>query len=229
MIDAFLGAIFAPPIGGCRNADPNLWFAFFLSIAQVSQSLRMHQAAPKRTPHLPNRDRLIAVIEPVVRAHGAELVDLELKNENGWVLRVYVEKLGATEQKMSTKEAAVDLELCSHIARDLSPALDVADPIPTRYNLEVGSPGLERPLKSDADFDRFSGEKAKLKLDKGVGGQKVLVGTLRGVDGDRQLTIEDGGRSYTVPLDDVVAARLVFEFGPASKPGSGGKKKKRKS
>lgn len=227
MIDAYLGAIFAPPIGGCRNADPNLWFAFFLSIVCL---VRMHQAAPKSTPHLANRDRLVAVIEPVVRAHGAELVDLELKNENGWVLRVYVEKLGAAEKRMSTKEAAVDLELCSQIARDLSPALDVADPIPTRYNLEVGSPGLERPLKSDADFVRFAGEKAKLKLDKGVSGQKVLVGKLGAVDGDRNLTVEDGGRSYEVPLDDVVAARLVFEFGPASKPGPhAGKKKKRKS
>lgn len=190
----------------------------------------MQHAAPKSSPILVDRERLLTIIDPVVRAHGAELVDVELKNEHGWVLRVYVEKLGATAEKMTTKQAAIDLERCSHIARDLSPALDVADPIPHRYNLEVGSPGLERALRKDEDFVRFAGEKAKLKLSKGVGGQKVLVGVLGPIDGERKLTVEDGGRSYVVPLEDVVSARLVFEFGPASKPPShGGKKKKRKS
>ena len=191
----------------------------------------MQELAPKSVPHLANRDRLIAVIEPVVRAHGAELFDIELKNENGWVLRVYIEKLGAMEQRMSTKAAAIDLDRCSNIARELSPALDVADPIPGRYHLEVGSPGLERPLRSQADFERFTGEKAKLKLTKGVAGQKVVVGVLRGVDPERNVALEDGGRTHQIPLDDVVAARLVFEFGPASKPGkppNSGKKKKRK-
>src|SRR5687768_13708124 len=115
---------------------------------------RMQQEAPKSTPFV-DRDRLLSVIEPVVRAHGGEVVDFDLKNENGWVLRVYVEKLGASAEKMSTKEAAIDLELCSAIARDLSPALDVADPIPHRYNLEVGSPGVERSLRKEADFVRF--------------------------------------------------------------------------
>ena len=230
MIGAGLGAIFAPPIGGCRDADPNLWFAFFLSIVRNSFAPQMHNLAPKSIPGLVDRERLVAVIEPVVHAHGAELVDLELKNENGWVLRVYVEKLGAGEKKMSTKEAAVDLELCSAIARDLSPALDVADPIPNRYHLEVGSPGVERPLRKEADFVRFAGEKAKLKLSKGVSGQKVVVGTLGEVSKERILKLTDGARTYEIPLDDVLAARLVFEFGPASKPPShGGKKKKRKS
>jgi ribosome maturation factor RimP len=176
-----------------------------------------------------DRDRLTAVIDPVVRAHGAELVDVELKNESGWILRVFVEKLGASAEKMSTKDAAINLELCSNIARDLSPALDVADPIPHRYNLEVSSPGVERPLRNAGDFVRFSGEKAKLKLKNAVAGQKVLVGTLGPVK-DAVLDVVDGGRTWSVPLEDVLSARLVFEFGPASKPlSSGGKKKKRKS
>src|ERR1700760_2701784 len=112
--------------------------------------------SPKSSREI-DRERLPAVIEPIVRAHGAELVDFELKNENGWVLRVYVEKLGALAEKMSTKQAAIDLELCSLIARELSPALDVADPIPHRYALEVSSPGVERPLKKESDFVRFAG------------------------------------------------------------------------
>ena len=157
-----------------------------------------------------------------MRAHGAELVDVELKNEAGWILRIYVEKLGASAEKMTTKQAAIDLELCSNIARDLSPALDVADPIPHRYSLEVSSPGVERPLKKAADYARFFGEKAKLKLRNGVAGQKVVVGVL-GALADDVVAVVDGGKTYDVPLDDVVSARLVFEFGPASKPG---KKKK---
>jgi ribosome maturation factor RimP len=185
-------------------------------------------APPKSSPYLLDRDRLATVIGPVVQAHGAELVDLELKNENGWVLRVSVERLGASAERMTTKQAAIDLTLCASIARDLSTALDDADPIPHRYSLEVGSPGVERPLKREADFVRFSGEKAKLKLSKGVQGQKVLVGIL-GVVKDGVVALQDGSRSYEVPISDVVAARLVFEFGPASKPGKpGGRQVKKK-
>lgn len=179
-----------------------------------------HQSPPKSTPGL-DSDRLVSlttVIEPVVQAHGAELVDVELKNENGWVLRVYVERLGALAERMSTKQAAIDLAVCSDIARDLSPVLDEADPIPHRYNLEVSSPGVERPLKKDADFVRFEGEKAKLKLRNAQAGQKVVVGVLGGLD-KGVLSVQDGGRTYAIPLEDVVSARLVFEFGPASKPG----------
>jgi ribosome maturation factor RimP len=188
----------------------------------------MQHLAPKSSPHI-DRERLVAVVDPVVRAHGAELVDVELKNEGGWILRVYVEKLGALAERMSTKQAAIDLTLCAAIARDLSPALDVADPIPHRYSLEVSSPGIERPLKKEADFVRFFGEKAKLKLTRAVGGQKVIIGVLGEVK-EGVLALADGGRTYDVPLADVEAARLVFEFGgPASKPKPGGPKKKRKS
>jgi ribosome maturation factor RimP len=181
--------------------------------------------APKSSPSI-DRSRLQAVIDPVVSAHGAELCDFELKNENGWVLRIYVERLGALANKLSTKDAAIDLDRCSSIARDLSPALDASDPIPYRYHLEVGSPGVERPLRKTEDFVRFAGEKAKLKLRAGVAGQKVLVGKLGPVDGNI-LALEDGAKSYAVPLDDVVSARLVFEFGPAPKPAGSAKKKKR--
>lgn len=180
-------------------------------------------------------ERLRAVIEPVVHAHAAELVDIELKNEAGWILRVLVEKQGSSSGKLSTKDAAINLELCANISRDLSPALDASDPIPHRYALEVSSPGVERPLKTLADFERFQGEKAKLKLTAPVAGQKVLVGLLGPVE-EGVLSLEDGAKKFAVPLDDIASARLVFEFGPAKKPSSAGsraskgaKKKKRKS
>ncbi|WP_394842542.1 ribosome maturation factor RimP [Pendulispora brunnea] len=154
-------------------------------------------------------------------AHGAELVDIELKTEQaGWVLRVYVEKLGSAESHASTRDAAVNLELCAQIARDLSPALDVADPIPHRYNLEVSSPGVERPLRDERDFARFAGEKARLKLKTATPeGQKVITGIL-GEPKEGVVTVQDGGRTHEVSLENIAAARLVFEFGPAPKPGS---------
>lgn len=174
-----------------------------------------------------DRKKLDEVIEPIVRAHGAEVVDIEVKTERaGWILRVFVEKLGATEQKLSTQQAAVDLQLCSGIARDLSPALDVVDVIPHTYNLEISSPGVERALKTERDYVRFEGTKAKLRLVTPVRGQKVLVGILGATQGGK-VTIQDGGATYEVPLTDIESGRLVFEFGPASRPGKpGGKKKK---
>jgi ribosome maturation factor RimP len=174
-----------------------------------------HAPSSKSLPFL-DRDRLLAVIEPVVRAHGAEVWDIELKNENGWVLRVYVERLGSTASKLSTKNAAIDLELCSAIARDLSPALDIEDPIAGHYNLEVSSPGIERSLRNEADYDRFAGEKAKLKLRSALHGQKVYVGRL-GQVGKGSLTLHDGDESIAIPLEQIVTAHLVFEFGNKAK------------
>jgi len=175
------------------------------------------------------QERLCAVIDPIVSAHGAELCDVELKNENGWVLRVTVERKGAKAERLSTKDAAVDLDLCSEIARDLSTALDVSDPIPHRYHLEVGSPGLERPLRSIDDFARFCGEKAKVKLRAAVSGQKVLTATIAAAQ-DGIVTLQENAKTqktYFVRFEDVVSAHLVFEFGPAPKPVTSAKKQRK--
>jgi ribosome maturation factor RimP len=160
-----------------------------------------------------DRDALQRVVEPVVRAHGAEVVDMELKPDRGsWVLRIYVEKQGAAANNMSTKDAAVNLELCADVSRDLSPALDVVDLIPHAYHLEVSSPGVERPLREEKDFVRFAGQKAKLKMREPVGGQRVLVGTLEGVHGG-VVRVKEGSRVHEARLDSIESARLVFEFG----------------
>jgi ribosome maturation factor RimP len=190
------------------------------------------------TLHGIDRPALLRVVEPIVRAHGAELVDLEFKpDRGGWVLRLYVEKEGALAGRLSTRDAAVDLELCAGISRDLSPALDVADLIAHAYHLEVGSPGVERPLRREGDFDRFAGEKIKIKLHRDAAPTtapsvppdgtvaaasegrpiRVVIGTLKGmVDG--KVRVEEGGRTHDVPLASIESARLVFEFGPRGKP-----------
>lgn len=163
-----------------------------------------------------DREALQRVVEPIVRAHGAEIVDMEFKPERGgWVLRLYVEKAGAAAQRLSTRDAAVDLELCANVSRDLSPALDVVDIVPHAYHLEVSSPGVERPLRGEGDFVRFAGQKAKLKLREAVGGQRVVVGRLEGVAGGK-VRVAEGSRTHEVPLAVVESARLVFEFGSSS-------------
>jgi ribosome maturation factor RimP len=183
----------------------------------------MHDAR-NSTPGI-DRERLDAVVEPVVRAHGAEVVDMEFKSEpGGWVLRVYVEKLGSADRNADTRDAAVDLDLCSHVSRDLSTALDVADIVPHRYHLEISSPGVERPLKKERDFVRFSGKKAKLKLHTASHGQKVIVGMLEGA-ADGKVRVTEGSRTHEIAIAEIAGARLVFEFGPAPKPGGKAKAK----
>jgi len=173
-----------------------------------------------------DRERLAAVVDPVARAHGAEVVDCEWKREPaGWVLRVYVEKLGSATENLPTEKASIDLGLCASVARDLSPALDVADLIPHRYHLEVSTPGIERPLRNKRDYIRFEGQKAKLKFHAAVNGQKVLTGVLgpitsTGAGDVLRLTACGGGaRVEDISVDNIASAHLVFEFGPAPKPG----------
>jgi ribosome maturation factor RimP len=163
-----------------------------------------------------DRDALHRVVAPILHAHGAELVDIEFKpgggGERGWVLRFFIERAGSAANRLSTRDAAVDLELCANVSRDLSPALDVADLIPHAYHLEVGSPGIERPLRTEADFVRFAGEKAKLKLREPIQGQRVIVGTLVGVDDGKVRVAEGRGNVLEVPLSLVEGARLLFEL-----------------
>jgi ribosome maturation factor RimP len=183
----------------------------------------MAELAPNSSPLPFDRSRLDAVIAPVARAHGAEVVDFEFKIENGrWILRVFVEKFGSAESNATTQDAAVDLSLCSKVAHDLSLGLDVHDFIPHRYALEVSSPGIERALKTPRDYVRFAGKKAKLKLLTAVKGQKVLVGIIGPFENDA-VALTEGQNTHKIPIDTIASARLVFEFGPQPKPGKSGK------
>jgi ribosome maturation factor RimP len=159
-----------------------------------------------------DRSALERIVEPIVRAHGAEVVDLEYRREReGWVLRVMVERAGSQANNLSTRDAAIGLDLCAEISRDLSPALDVVDIVPNAYHLEVGSPGVERKLRGERDFVRFAGQKAKLRLRDPVDGPRVVVGTLGGV-ADGRVRVTDGSRTHELPLGSVESARLVFEL-----------------
>ena len=125
-----------------------------------------------------DREQVISAVLPVLRAHGVDGVELFWKSDGrGMVLYVTVEFPGSTDPGVG-----VTLDLCAEISRDLSTALDVADAIPGRYRLEIGSPGLERALYGAHDYERFSGRSAKLKLRAPLEGQRVLRGVLRGLD-----------------------------------------------
>ena len=179
----------------------------------------MSSHASTRNPAI-DRAALLRVLEPVAIAHGAELVDVEFRPEHGgWVLRVFVEKAGAAERSLSTRDAAISLELCANVSRDLSPALDVVDLIPHAYRLEVSSPGIERPLRTERDFLRFTGHKVRLKRQPASGGssgERVVVGLIEGVV-DGRLRVVEGKRAHEIPLSGIESARLVFEFGSSGK------------
>lgn len=147
-------------------------------------------------------DKLRTLVEPVVTGQGYDLVELEWKNESGWVLRVFIDKPGAN----------VGLDDCTQVSRELSAVLDVEDAIPVAYSLEVSSPGLNRPLRKESDFKRFVGKKARIRTRHPVGeSRRNFAGTLVAVE-DGKVKIDVGDQVCEVPVDDVEKANLVYEF-----------------
>ena len=146
--------------------------------------------------------KLEKLVRGAVESLGYELVGVEMVGgmDSGLLLRVYIDQ-----------EQGITLDDCGAVSHQVSGVLDVEDPIPGHYDLEVSSPGLDRPLFEKAHFDRFKGQKAKLKLNAKLEGRRKLVGTLEGTDDDAVL-IELDGELYRVPLHLVETARLVPEF-----------------
>jgi ribosome maturation factor RimP len=105
----------------------------------------------------------------------------------------------------------VGLDDCERVSRDVSAALDVADTVPHAYQLEVSSPGLDRPLRRERDFARFVGESARIRLNDGVEGRRNFLGTLRAAK-DGRVEIACDGRSYEIPIDDIQKANLVPDW-----------------
>ena len=145
--------------------------------------------------------------EPYVRDAGFDLIEVTFGRESsGWVLRLYIDA-PRTEAGASV---IVSHDDCARVSRDVSAALDVADSIPHAYQLEVSSPGLDRPLRREGDFARLAGENARVKMsdDGGVDGRRNFSGTIRGAK-DGRVEIECDGRSYQLPIDGIAKANLV--------------------
>jgi ribosome maturation factor RimP len=150
----------------------------------------------------PLRQKLIAIIEPVLQQSGYELVDLRFVLEQiGWVLRVQVD--------------GVDILTCENLSRELSAVLDVEDPIPQAYSLEVGSPGIDRPLRTEKHFVDHTGSEAKVTLGVPMqlptGERRNFRGFLRGVT-DGKVVIECDGQKFELPLDDIDSAKIVPDW-----------------
>ncbi len=171
-----------------------------------------------------DRDRLLAVIEPVLVAHDVDGVELIWRTDNrGWVLYLTIERPGTTDLG-----AGITLDDCTELSRDLSTALDVSEVISAAYRLEVGSPGVERQLYSLSDYERFQGQTARVKCLELVQGQKTLRGQLGGVDGQRVLMHTDQG-DVALDFQQIESGQLVLDMSASqAKPGqrkSGQKKK----
>lgn len=149
------------------------------------------------------------VVEPICAAHGLALVDARFANEHGFVLKVLIERPGSDAKS----GAQVSLGDCQRVSRDLSDALDVAEGVAPQgaYRLEVGSPGLDRPLISLADFQRFAGEDVRITTFKPVDGRRRFSGKLTGVEG-QQVVLEQDGQLIKLQLDEIAKANLVYRF-----------------
>ncbi|MEQ1573363.1 MAG: ribosome maturation factor RimP [Vicinamibacterales bacterium] len=159
-------------------------------------------------------EQVRAIAERVAASRGLEVWDVQSRREGvGHVVRVFIDRPGPA----GTPEESVSIEDCEQVNRELSTILDVEDPLPFAYTLEVSSPGLDRPLRRFDDYGRFSGRLAKVVVSEPVNNQKAFEGRLRGVDhdtalGDIVLLEAPNGRLHRLPLRLITRGRLEVEF-----------------
>jgi ribosome maturation factor RimP len=161
-------------------------------------------------------ERIRAAAERVAAGCGLEIFDVQFRRESiGTVLRVIIDRpdTGGVERP----EDAVGIQECQRVSQDLSALLDVeeeelgAPALEQHYTLEVSSPGLDRPLRHEADYRRFAGRLAKVVTTEPVDGQSAFAGRLRGIE-DGVVVLEEGRRTHRVPLAHIKRAQLAVEF-----------------
>jgi ribosome maturation factor RimP len=147
-------------------------------------------------------ERVREIAERVAASEGIEIVDIELLGGGNFrVLRIFIDK-----------PEGVSHADCELISKDVGTILDVEDVMPGSYTLEVSSPGVERKLSKPRDFERFTGQKVKIKLRDPLENQRNWEGTLAGFS-DGIITIEPApGKTLSFSLDQVEKANLKFEW-----------------
>lgn len=145
------------------------------------------------------------IIEPTLSRLGIDVVAVEWR---GGILKLSIDKDGG-----------VSMQDCVLVTHSVSPLLDEDDPIAGRYRLEVGSPGIDRPVQREADFVKFSGYRAKIRLVEGYP-RRRYTGTLKGVDGDDVL-VEADGTEHRLSFDSIERAELVLDLDEYQRLASG--------
>ena len=150
-------------------------------------------------------ERVRQIAAPLAAQEGLELVDVELGGAGGrQVLRLYIDKAGGVSLDDCTS-------VCSSVSRAVSAALDVEDPVDGAYDLEVSSPGLDRPLRTPEHFEKFKGSKVRVKTYAPLGDRKTFVGTLKDfVEG--QVVVDVDGQEFRIPREQIAKANVEPVF-----------------
>ena len=143
------------------------------------------------------KEELIELLEPTVNALGYELVDLDVKTGRGGLLRLFIDK-----------EPSVTLADCEHVSEQIGDWLDVEDPLPDGYVLEVSSPGLDRRLRKPEHFSAVVGTQIRVELKRALDGRRRFRGQLVAAD-TTHIVMNVDGTEWRLPLNDVGIARLV--------------------
>ena len=152
-------------------------------------------------------NELTGLVRSIVEPMGYELVGVEYfqRGKQGAILRVYIDHLGAARTQ------GITLDDCGRVSHQLSGLLDVEDPIAGHYDLEVSSPGLDRPLSTAEHFERFRGRKVRIKVAIKLEGRRNFEGRIAGLERELVLLRVDG-EVREIPLAMIESARLVPEF-----------------
>ncbi len=144
-----------------------------------------------------DKEALIELLEPALAAMGFELADIDAHLGRRGLLRLFIDR-----------EGGVTVDDCQRVSEQIGAFLDVEDPLPGSYVLEVSSPGFDRRLRTLAHFARFTGERARVELRDALDGRRNFVGKLVGAEGDKVLLDVDG-QVWRLPLNDIAVARLA--------------------
>lgn len=148
------------------------------------------------------------ILRDFLRENGLELYNTEFRKEGkDWYLRVFIDKIPEGEEM-----EYVGTEDCELVSRYLSDRLDEKDPIEQNYFLEVSSPGLDRQLFEQKDYDRFAGQLVDVKLYKSIENRKEYQGILVGAAGGNVVIRDDDGKEMAFPLDQVAKTSLAVVF-----------------
>jgi ribosome maturation factor RimP len=149
--------------------------------------------------------RVAAIVEQVIEQLSLRLVRVRISGLDGCTVQIMVERA----------DGSMTIEDCELVSRALSPVLDVADPIERAYRLEISSPGIDRPLVRQSDFERFAGHVVKIEMAVAIDGRRRFRGTLLGTEGDkarvRRADAAAGDNAdILLPIDEMAEAKLVL-------------------